>query len=669
MLEEVFSDGGWLSQMVDNYKFRPGQLNLAQAVEDALFEGHHLLADAPTGTGKSFAYGVPAASYALSTSIPVVIVTANITLQEQLIKKDLPTISRLLSGRLENARGETLPDLKFSLLKGMSNYVCKDKVEELESAGAEKEDWFREILKWYYRTNTGDKSELSVEYPPRIWGNVSSSSDECTKSSCKYYDACYALAGRRTTDAHIVVTNYHMLYTDITVRANTGGQVSLLPPHKVVIMDEGHEAVDIAQSFGGFDISRSKLKWMSRGMSKVHRKDAEHLMHALVGCTDNFFDRLNRMNLDDIIRKPIGFDAGIVGALKTSGKYLVSITGSEEEDDDKDVRKSARLKLLGGSMIDLASQISGVTEGIVSDDGKKPRLPAGSVFYVDRAGEGSGRNREARLCCKVVDVQGWLRQHIFSQKTLVVVSATLASGPSFKFVGREMGLAPSEYDTRLIESPFDPSRVLLVVPRGMPQPKDRDRHMSYVASVVAKVVRDLGGRTMALFTSYKSLRTTSDHLRSLRLSGVQVLVQGEMPKSRIIETFKRTDRSVILGTSSFWQGVDIPGQALSCLVIDKFPFLPPSDPVLKYMEDEAELEGRSAFFEYSVPKAVISLKQGVGRLIRTEKDYGVVVLCDNRIDTTGYGKQFRKAFPKGYYRSQEGDLDDVNHFLKNMGGS
>jgi len=651
MINDIFGEGGWLSEHLDNYKTRPGQVELAEAIDLALEEGHHLLAEGPTGTGKSMAYGIPAALHAFTTEQPVVIVTANITLQEQLYHKDLPLIADILDGRLgvEDDEGP-LPRLKFHLVKGMANYVCKDKIAELEAAGV-MDDWFEAIAGWASFTQTGDKSELDVEYPRDIWGSVSCTPDDCTKSECKYIESCFAFKARGAGQgtAQVVVTNYHMLYTDIMVREATGNQVSMLPPYKVLIMDEAHEAVDIAMSFNGFELSPAVFKWMAKGLTKVAHPDADRHYRAIVRCADNFFSNLHGSWSYDILRKPLGYDDGLVFALRDAVNFIRAFC--EDQPKNEDSRTVSRLKTMTKSMLKKADEVEGVT--------MNDRLPEGNVYYIDKNHKGY-----ISLCCKVVEVQDYLRQHIFSHKTVIAVSATLATGSSFKFIANELGLHKEEYQGHVGESPFNPERVLLVVP-DIPAPKQRDQHMASVARVVEHIAKDLKGRTMALFTSYKALEHVNKHV-SQRLKGVKILVQGELPKSRIIEVFKKEKNCLILATSSFWQGVDIPGQSLSCLIIDKFPFLPPSDPVLKYLEEVIEADGGSAFFEYSIPKAVIALKQGVGRLIRTEEDFGVVVLCDNRIDTTGYGKQFLKAFPVGHFRSDTGSLADVSGFLNDM---
>ena len=648
MIDEIFQEGGWLSQHLDNYKVRPGQIELARAIDQALYEGNHLLAEGPTGTGKSMAYGIPAALRAFTTGNPVIIATANITLQEQLYYKDLPLIADVLEDRIgaEDEEG-TLPRLKFCLLKGMSNYVCKDKLAELDAIGV-MENWFEEIDAWATTTETGDKSELDVEYPANIWSNVSCTPDECTKGQCKYFTECFAFKARGMGEGtpQIVVTNYHMLYTDILVKEQTSGKASLLPHYESLIMDEAHEAVDIAMSFSGFELSPKAFKWLAKGLTKIKNPEADTHYRAINKCVDSFFSSLHGSWSYDILRKPLGFDDGLVWALRHAVGFIEEYC--DANDTKEDTRVAARAMALSKTMLKRAHEIEEVT--LASE------LPDGKVYYINKSHKG-----EISLCCKTVEVQDFLWEHIFSRKTVIGLSATMTTGGNFKFIANELGIR--DYVDFIGESPFDSERVLLVVPE-MPPPKMRDKHMGAVAEVVHRVSKDLGGKTMALFTSYKALEHTHNYMRK-HSNGVKLLVQGSMPKSKIIETFKKTDKAVILATASFWQGVDIPGQSLSCLIIDKFPFLPPSDPVLKYLEEAWEDEG-GAFFPYSVPKAVISLKQGVGRLIRTEDDFGVVVLCDNRIDTTGYGKQFLKAFPAGHYRSEDGDLSDVADFLREM---
>lgn len=658
MMEAILGDGGWLAEHLPNFKSRPIQVELASLIDEALYEGHHLLGEWPTGTGKSMAYGIPAAIYALDKQSTVVVVTANITLQEQLANKDFPLIADVLDGLLCGEDKELCPRLTWKLCKGMANYLCLDKLAELETS-ANPPTWLREFTDWAAVTETGDKSELQVEHPHEIWGQVSSNSDECTKNKCEFFKKCYAMEARTMNAPNVVITNYHMLFTDIMVRAATMGKSRLLPPYKVLIMDEAHEAADIAMSFSGFEISPGHIRWVTKRITKSHEKHLERAARVLNTTSDRFFKKLSAGQYENILVKPLGFDEGLVTAMKDVAaevdEYVQGKTGTRGDNADRTLN---RLAMMGTALNKRASSLEGVCFGFEDPETGKKGLPDGRVFFVEKDHEG-----RVKLCCKVVEVAGFFRETIFSKCTTIGVSATMTDGGSFKFVSKHLGLQRGEFIEKAVESPFDPGHVLIVIPKDVPVPKRRDEHTEAVARVVERVANDLGGRTMALFTSYRALNKVYRYLMR-RMGRVKILVQGELPKSRIIQTMRQDPHCLILATASFWQGVDIPGQNLSCVVIDKFPFTPPSDPVLQYMEEKLGMSGGSAFKDYSIPKAIISLKQGVGRLIRTESDFGVVVLCDNRIDTTGYGKRFNRAFPKDHYRSVEGDLGDVKGFLR-----
>jgi ATP-dependent DNA helicase DinG len=559
----------------------------------------------------------------------------------------------------------------------MQNYLCMDKFTELESEGVVA-DWFDEIQQWVNRTETGDKSELLVEYEPDIWRRVSSSSDECSKNECPFYQKCFALAGRNVGTAGLIITNYHMLFTDVLIKEATMHLGGILPKYDVLIMDEAHEAADIAMSFQGYELTYARLKRLSSRLTNV---GARTIASVILNTGKKFFLSLDKNWTWDILERPLKSKESIalIDALAVALDYvekeykslhedLKESPPSSDEEYENQRRKLRKLRTLATGITNYQSELTAACVGVNYDDSKDDyRLPPGMVYFMER-----DNFKNVKLSCKAVDVDTFFQKFFFTNPTnmnptsVIAVSATLATSGEFDFIAEGFGLGPGTYRDCLVDSPFDPSRMLLIVPRNVPIPKKQEEHRLAVARTIEKVSKDIGGKTMALFTSYKSLNMSYNYLRT-RLRGIEILVQGKLPKSRIIEKFKSNDRSIILATASFWQGVDIPGQALSCLLIDKFPFMPPSDPVLKYLERAMEENGRSAFFEYSVPKAVIALKQGIGRLIRRETDYGVVVLCDNRIDTTGYGKSnFASAFPDGTCRSEDDDLDDVASFLEWM---
>jgi ATP-dependent DNA helicase DinG len=647
----IIQEGGLLSKRLEGYRPRPGQLALAEAVEKSIAGGHHLLAEAATGTGKSMGYGLPAALHAVTNNETVVIATANITLQEQLIGKDLPLIAELVSE-------VTGKELNFRLIKGMGNYLCLDKLSEATS----DEEWYEDITEWADKTDTGDKNELDVEYPPAVWSKLSTTSEDCLRKKCRFIEECFVYKAREEEDlTHIIVTNYHMLFTDLTVKEATEGHAGVIPPYDVLIMDEAHEAKDIAMAFQGFEFTGNKLRWLVNRLRATKIEGASARADRLLNLSEFFFNNLrdfeDKRTRDMIIREPLGWDEGLVESLKNTSDFLRNHAKSERPKNEDAKAALARIGKLGEVFLKRSMELESVCVGY----GDPPTLPYGMVFYVEKRQRG-----DVSLCCKGVEVQQFLRDNLFDKMTVIGTSATLTTNGHFMFIASELGLEQGEYGALIAPSPFDPTRMLVIIPSSMPDPRDREAHMQATAEAVCYLKETLGGQIMALFTSYKAMNNAAQLLRQ-KYPESYVFVQGENPKSLLIEWFKSNKSAVLLATSSFWQGVDIPGKALSCLVIDKFPFLPPTDPVLKYMEGRPGSDGMSAFFDYSVPKAVIAMKQGVGRLIRTETDSGVVVLCDNRLTTKNYGAQFERALPYGHYRSS--NLSDAKAFLDEMSDS
>jgi ATP-dependent DNA helicase DinG len=661
MIDDIFGDEGILSQHLDGYIPRPGQMALAKAVEDAIYDERHLLAEGPTGTGKSMAYGMPAALYALSRNETVVVATANINLQEQLYRKDMPLIAKALNGvelQDEDENGEAttfkLPPLRYALVKGMGNYLCVDTFEESID---QRRPMPAALKKWAQTTSTGDKSELKLEYPPEEWRLVSTTPDECLRHKCTSFDECHVFRTRNMEPPpHVIITNYHMLYTDIMLRQMSGGQSAMFPSYSKLILDECHKAVDIAMDFHGFDIAKHNVLKMVRRLRQLgDTNDALKHAMAVERCTDGFFDELKEyrdQSHDDLfIRKPLQWDNGIVAALDGASGYI-----ARRGEQCGFPRTAAKMQALAGDLFRASNNFRMTCFGLpdkeeieagVEEAKAKHTLPQGSIFYVEKSGKFISLKR------KVVAVQSYLQEHLFGPKTVVATSATMTTGGNFKFLCQEMGLKSGDHAELIAPSPFNDERTLLMVPKPFPCPsKERGQHMDAVPRLIEELVNVTGGRTMGLFTSYKGMQTAGEYLEKALPDNFTILQQGKLQKRHIIESFKEDpENSIILAVASFWEGVDIPGQALSCLVIDKFPFLSPEDPVLKFMTERYLKMGEgpwAGFMKYSVPKAIISLKQGVGRLIRTESDYGTVVICDNRIHTKSYGRTFKKVLPRDH---------------------
>jgi ATP-dependent DNA helicase DinG len=669
-IETIFGKDGVISEHMKGFRARESQIELARKVMTAIESSRHLLAEAPTGTGKSLATSIPAALQAMGGNGTVVYVTAGITLQEQLITKDMPLVAQVLNGIVFDDQNNQMPDLRYALLKGMGNYLCKINLED--TLRETREPWIKDIGEWAKKTQTGDKSELQIEYPPEQWNQVSTTAQECLKGHCPRADTCFVTKARQAAlDSNLVVTNYHMWFTDLVVREATKGQFSFLPEHNIVIMDEAHEAGEIAMDFLGFQLGYPRVKWALNGLMGLGHQ-AEKAYSVANVAAQRFFKVLDERTGGDlkVIEEPLGIDTSLFDALMNAGFAYDEAAKQTEAGYEGGRIKQAKLESKAVIVKSLAAQVAQVTFGTLVDEegrevfgqkGNLGRLPKDKVFYLEA--EKPGDTPEIR--CKAVNSYAFFQKYVFSSKTSIMTSATLTTGGTFDFIADQLGLRPDTYDTLQVDSPFAANKVLGVIPSGLSDPSDRVAHTQEIADALNYLLPRIDGGVLMLFTSHWSLQTVAGLLKKKKLDQqVTILVQGTKPKSRIIEEFKASfeskQRALILATSSFWQGVDIPGQALSVVGIDKLPFPRPDDPILWFMDES----GRNTFWEYSLPKAVIAMKQGVGRLIRSEKDYGSVIFFDNRIETKGYGGQFKAALPSGCFMTD--NIEDVPHFLKDM---
>lgn len=630
-IDSVFGPDGVLAHRFEGYVPRQGQIELAQAVDDAIRDGEHVMAEAPTGTGKSIGYSVPATYHAAHGGKRVVIATANIALQEQLVDKDLPLLAEILPW-----------DFTFALIKGRNNYLCHDRLYQEEAQGTLEllddpadAEMLQALVAWARQTATGDVSELPFEPPHRLWRRFSISSDDCKGSDCRFRDECCALKARAAAqEADVVVCNYHLLFAHLQVRETTEKDI-VLPPFDVAILDEAHKAADIARDFFGFRVTQGAVRWAARLLKKIGEvKFYDHVVKE----AERFFARLlqhrrspaykTRLRTPDAV--PWSELVRLIGEVRDG--YVEAVS----ETSDVDLR--ADLKRAAGRCHDLAQQIASALTLSAPD----------TVSFIEEDARGN-----AVLCSKPIRVGERLRQSLFDQtRTVVLTSATLTTGGTFDHLRDEIGVPdPREL---VVDTPFDFQRqALLVVPEDMPEPND-PAFPAAVAAMFAEVMDLADGRTLGLFTSYRNLNATYERVRG---NGHRVLKQGDMPRTALVEEFRRDVGSVLLGTESFWAGVDVPGEALSCVVIDRLPFPSPDDPVL----DAISERDRRWFMTYSLPRAVIAFKQGFGRLIRTATDRGVVVVLDRRLVSKPYGRVFTASLPD-VLKSRR--LENVRHFLE-----
>lgn len=619
-VEATFGPGGPLAGGNPNYEARPGQVALARSIFDSLAGGKHLLAEGPCGIGKSKAYGVPAAWLAANGK-KVLIVTASIALQEQLIRKDLPALQNELPW-----------DFDFGLMKGKSNYLCKEQVEKADDQGVfgGELDEYDTLVAWSKKTKTGDKSELSIKPSEKLWGRFSTSSDACPGKKCPSYSSCFAMRARReAAQAGIIVTNYHLFFLDMAA----GG--TILPHADVVILDEAHEAADIARDVLGFRISIPTFMRFARDAEK-NKPAATLEAEALKLSAHAFFSTLVRF--------------------ATSGHYHQLLRwaapfGCEE------LERAVQMYVSACAKSHLAEKalaaIARIKEALtVSND---------NCVYSIELSDDVTRGKKATLQGRYIRPGPVLRSMLWgSYDSVVAVSATLTADRSFEFARGELG-APEDAGEIVVETPFDFMRqAMIVLPdRQCPEPSAGE-FVHYAASQTIATIEACGGRTLGLFTSYRVLDQVAERVRKHFGGKVAVYTQRDGPAGLLAEKFKRETRSVLLGTSSFWTGIDVPGEALTGLVIDRLPFPSPDDPVSVRINET----NPRAFADHTTPRAILMWRQGVGRLIRSQRDVGAIVVLDKRVVTKGYGSRFLKSLP---VMARGASPADIEAFLRARG--
>ena len=637
-IDQAFGPGGWLAQGRANYEVREGQLELAETIAAALRHGGRVIAEAPTGTGKSMAYLVPSALHVVARRSPagevgarVVVATANIALQEQLINIDLPTVERLIPGRV-----------RYGLAKGRSHYLCK--LREEQNGHVVRA---RLINEWRNTTVTGDTAEIRSqldERQRRLLPLLTTSSDDCAGPDCDHYrlarssdeepfyvtseqDVCFCNRARSRLDlCEIIVTNYHLLLADLLVRQASNGTASVLPEHQTVICDEAHRLADIARDFFGDKITPFAIKRLVPQSYSVLKADIEAATDAMFVLVREWHEQQqpNGPSAVATLTKPVppSFYEPVIATLLATRASV-------------DQAHAGRID----SVIDRLTCIF------------ERRESERYVYFFGEKGEPSS---------KLIEVGSELNSWIWDQKaTVVLTSATLAVDGSFRYVERETGLRNAEQLE--VESPFDFERnALLFVDRTMPDPGDRDRRererwRQLVCKRVLVAIRRNGGRALVLFTSRSMMLECSRYLENQRLDFALLVQTEDASRDRLILQKKNDPTSVLLGLDSFWAGVDLPGDACTMVIIDKIPFPRRDDPILLAMR---EREGRAAFARHTVPRAAVQLKQGFGRLIRSRTDVGVVLLLDPRIARKQYGRTLLASLPPAPVTSDVEELFD-----------
>jgi len=601
---------------------------MAKAVERALEEKRHLIVEAGTGTGKTLAYLLPA----LRTGRRVIISTGTKALQDQLYFRDIPFLESLLG------------PLRVCYMKGRANYLCRHKLVTLRTqpilSGLEEIDQFHQISEWEKTTETGDRAELGglPEFSP-LWSKLDARSEACLGSTCPDYQRCFVTEMRRKAqESEVIIVNHHLFFADLAVKQQAGGaaDAGVLPEAAAVIFDEAHELEDVASSYFGLSVSNLRFEDLARdteAMLKTKDSFATGVHFTVQQLRDRarlFFSQLP-MNSDG--RQP--FD-GREEFLETSGDLYLSVRNTL-------TRLEAELDQLRG--VDEAPGLRKRVANLRSELEFLLESTSGNmVYWLERRVSG-GLQKQSRttfLQATPIDVSGLLDDQLFqSYPTVVLTSATLTVQGSFEHIRRRLGMQDAR--ELVVPSHFRyPEQALLYLPPEMPDPRAPE-FQEVAAKCIQQVLGITKGRAFCLFTSYSQMRDLYERL--LPVLDYPILLHGTAPRNTLLEQFRTTPNAVLFGTASFWQGVDVQGEALSCVIIDKLPFAVPNDPVVAARMRAIEEAGGKPFFDYQVPSAVITLKQGFGRLIRSLEDRGVLVLLDPRIRQKRYGQAFLESLP------------------------
>jgi ATP-dependent DNA helicase DinG len=641
-MQEIFGHDGLIAKAHPEYEHRPGQIQMAEAVARAFEQRRHLIVEAGTGTGKTLAYLVPAIAAACGSGARVVISTGTKNLQEQLMEKDIPFLQDVLPAKFRAA-----------VMKGRNNYACLHRIKRADSMpvleGLDEIDHFDEVFRWVTQTSTGDRAELySLPENLPFWRHIDARSDTCLGQQCPDFDPCFITRMRqRAIDADIIVVNHHLFFADLALR--NGAYGSVLPDYAAVILDEAHQIEDVASEYFGAQVSTYQIDDLMRdvGALKLEDRETERELGRISARIQRFADEFwisfregrgleGRFALAPARRG--GSPAVWEGAAadETSALPASASTDSYHALDNALNRLETTLAAMSEPPADAESivrrtrQLRFDLNFIIKGEDRK------FVYWLERRGRG------VFLRASPIDVSGLLQDKLFEKvPTVVLTSATLSSAGNFNFIRERLGLDQAE--EMIAESIFDfEHQAVLYLPSQMPDPRS-PQWASAAAAEVIKIVNATEGRAFVLSTSLSGMNDLFE--RVAPEIEYPCFVQGSASKGALLSKFRSTPNSVLFATASFWQGVDVRGEQLSCVIIDKLPFAVPSDPIVAARQRYIEEQGGSSFYEYSVTQAIISLKQGLGRLIRSTTDRGVLAVLDPRLRTKMYGQTFLQSLP------------------------
>lgn len=613
------------------YEPRLQQGQMALAVDDAIERASGVIIEAPTGSGKSLSYLIPAAHHTTTAGTRAVVATANIALQEQLFTKDLPLVKKLF------------PALTYALVKGKNNYLCPLQLQQMQSSlldiefSVECAQQARDVLSWAKTTETGDRSELDFEPATNVWSRFAVGSDECLGKQCRAArnGECFILRSRQeASEAQIIVTNFHLLLLD----ASSGK--ALLPPYQILIVDEGHELPHVARSVLGFSLTASRLKRVIIWLDTLHLKEQTH---ALKVAARAFYNQMK--DISESKEYHVRLRAPLQCQSENLSEALVEAENALSAAAESDSTVAGTATLAQTAVKRIRDELRMFVEAC---DLKH------NVYWIEQHG-----SYDVSLESRVLDPSAFLHTQLFqAAQSYVVTSATLTSGGNFAFMLGELGLPTATRMIRLA-SPFNTNRACFYVPESIASPGDVE-FADCVAQELLKIVDITGGGVLGLFTSWKNMQNVARSIGSSLGDGNRLLMQGTAPRHALLQRFRSTPHSILLGVASFWQGIDIPGEALVAVVMDKIPFPSPIEPLIDAMHDAL---GPNAFARYDLPLACIRIQQGAGRLLRATSDFGIIALLDRRVITSGYGRKILQSLqPMSIVRT----TNDLRNFFERV---
>ncbi|MFH1322090.1 MAG: helicase C-terminal domain-containing protein [Bacteroidota bacterium] len=694
-LSKLIKAKGPIAKKLDNYEYRHQQVEMIESVCHAINEGKIAVIEAGTGTGKTLAYLLPAITYAVNNKERCVISTNTINLQEQLINKDLPFLQSILKNKF-----------KAVLVKGRSNYVCKRKLAnaskhfDLYTEEGEKEE-LKDIIRWSKTTKDGSKSDMNIMPRYNIWEKIQSESDTSLRTACPYYDTCFFYnARRKAARANILVANHHLLFSDLAIRAVCGhSENAVLPGYDRIIFDEAHNIEDVATDYFGDQITyigilrilnklyqkkRNKEKGLlpflsaklNSSMKDIPREkllrsrnfieddcisSVENLSALLTSTMEQVFDTIRQSDesefrekklrlIPDMEKKIKGWQEKVLSALERLLKEMKHFDSKLSKLILYLAEIESKLELRGESLIiDLQAQSERLHASANTIKNVMFKSDEANVRWIE-VREGINNTKIIRFRSAPIEVAPVMKKAVYENyRNIIMTSATLTVSGGFDFLKKRLGLdliEPERIHTLSLPAPFDyKKQVLVAIPRDIPDPRD-ETFKEALQDMILKAIEIGHGRAFVLFTSYGLLNIMYKNLQSsIEEKGYNLYKQGNENRHKLLERFKTDISSVLFATDSFWEGVDVHGEALESIIITKLPFKVPNEPVIEARIEAIEQKGGNAFMEYSVPKAVIKFRQGFGRLIRRKSDRGSVLILDNRVINKRYGRIFLDSLP------------------------